>query len=125
MTANWVFAALSELIYRRNTSDQRIDFPDITPDISPVGFSDGDAGALGLRVHDQFYLYNDSGFEAVIVRNGNDFIIVFRGTDTALDTEEIIAGGLIASAPVVLLANPELAQEFVAGNYGDSALYCG
>lgn len=98
MTTEWKYAALSELIYRRNDLDQSIKVENIDTGFRFVAANRLSLDSQQFSVDQENFLYNDSGFEAAVVQSGDDFIVVFRGTDTAVDTEELIAAGVTAFA---------------------------
>lgn len=96
----WVYAALSEHIYRRDsTKDQAFLEPELASIASANVFVlDEDrinaieGLGLGLEIHEDRYIYNPAnGFEAMIAQVDGNWTLVFRGTDTILDAGQTFA----------------------------------
>ena len=92
-----VYAALAEMAYRRDSlNDQALSISDIDaitslnstvqlPDSAkPVFVTGPDFQNLGNLLTDGIYYYSERGFVGTIVRVGDKFVVIFRGTDTTL-----------------------------------------
>lgn len=76
-----LYAALCELIYVRDPMDQALTLGELDPDLSYVNVSsDPTLIAAGIFKSGDYY-YSDRGFCGTIVRDGDSYTVVLRGTD--------------------------------------------
>jgi hypothetical protein len=88
-TGSALFAALSEHIYRRDEqNDQAIKLSDIRDDLAPLQDLGVQSFGLGLIQDTNGYIYSTgggtSGFCAMVTLIGGQYVITFRGVDSAL-----------------------------------------
>lgn len=96
----WIYAAFSEHIYRRDRGDdQSIRFEDLNEIGRNVTFNELNADQVAavnrfsskengefydqrLYIHENRYIYSESGFQATIAEVDDKWVITFRGSDT-------------------------------------------
>ena len=91
MTTNWdelyECGALADWIYARQATDQGIQLSEIRPttpnsELQLVTVSAADLNATPtMRQESNGFYYTDRGFVGGIVRDGDNYIVVLRGTD--------------------------------------------
>ncbi|MEZ5920118.1 MAG: hypothetical protein R3C60_02080 [Parvularculaceae bacterium] len=97
----WVYAALSEHIYRRDsTKDQALRGVDIAAALGlaedelfpPLNAEQINAlTAIGLVIDQSRYVYNpNNGFEAALAFYNGKWVVVFRGTDTIYSIDQAV-----------------------------------
>ncbi len=99
-TGTALYAALSEQVYNRDGTDQAFTDQDLFGS-GNAGFSGVDVAGL-IKTDDGYYYNKDTsdpgdlgnGFAARVVKQGEKYIITFRGTDLAGELIDIAAGQL-------------------------------
>ena len=77
------YAALADQVYVRDPNlDQNLSLDEINSTFQEIASSFLSVPSL-RRPEDSFYYYSDNGFVAHVVKDGDNYIVVFRGVDAA------------------------------------------